>query len=72
MSRLSKYKYNFQIFNNNNQDINIYECFNYFENIELMNGDNQMFCNIYERCSDILYSANLYSMPNYLILNLNR
>ena len=50
---------------NNNPDINIYECFNYFENLELMNGYNQMFCNICNRNCDALYSTNLYSMPNF-------
>ena len=57
---------------NNNPDINLYECFNYYGNIELMTGDNQMFCNICHRSCDTLYSTNLYSTPHYLIINLNR
>ena len=37
-----------------------------------MNGDNQMYCNICKRNCDALCSTNLYSAPNYLIINLNR
>ena len=58
--------------NNKNPDVNLYECFNYYGNVELMKGDNQMFCNICQRNCDALYSTNLYSLPNYLIINLNR
>ncbi len=37
-----------------------------------MNGENQMYCNICNRLCDALYSTELYSAPNYLIINLNR
>ena len=37
-----------------------------------MTGDNQMWCNICNKLCDSLYSTQLYSAPNYLIINLNR
>ena len=62
------------IINNNYgiPDVNLYECFNYYGNVELMAGDNQMFCNICHRNCDAFYSTNLYSAPQYMIINLNR
>ena len=63
-----------QLFNNDgtNPDVNLYECFEYYGKIDLMNGDNQMHCNICQKLCDSYYSNILYSMPNYLIININR
>ena len=58
--------------NNKNPDINLYECFEYYGNIELMTGDNQMYCNICNNLYDALYGSLLYTAPNNLIINLNR
>ena len=58
--------------NSKNPDVDLYECFNYYGNIELMTGDNQMYCNICQRNCDAFYGTSLYSLPNYLIINLNR
>ena len=55
-----------------NPDIDLYECFWYYQNIATMNGDNQIFCNDCGKNCDALYGTFLYSMPNYLIINLNR
>ena len=55
-----------------NPDVDLYECFEYYRKIDLMNGENQMFCNICNKLCDTLYSTLLYSGPNYLIINLNR
>ena len=55
-----------------NPDVDLYECFEYYRKIDLMNGENQMFCNICNKLCDTLYSTTLYSGPNYLIINLNR
>ena len=57
---------------NKNQDIDLYECFEYYNNSELMAGDNQIYCNICNSNSDSLYESILYSTPNYLIIILNR
>ena len=61
----------------NNQDvsnpvIDIYECFEYYKKIDLMNGDNKMFCDICGKLNDAYYATSLYSAPKILILNLNR
>ena len=58
--------------NNKNPDVNLYECFEYNKKIDLMTGENQMYCNICNKLCDAFYSTNLYSAPNYLIINLNR
>ena len=55
-----------------NPDINLYECFDYYQKIDLMNGQNQMFCNICNGNRDNYYGTTVYSLPNYLIINLNR
>jgi len=58
--------------NNKNPDVDLYECFEYNRNLELMTGDNQMYCNICNSNEDALYGTQIYSAPNYLIINLNR
>ena len=55
-----------------NPDVDLYECFEYYGKIDLMNGDNQMYCNICNQLNDALYSTIIYSTPNNLIINLNR
>ena len=55
-----------------NPDVDLYECFEYNRKIDLMNGENQMHCNICNKLCDTLYCSLLYSGPNYLIINLNR
>ena len=64
--------YNMYMNNNKNPDVDLYECFEYYNNLELMTGDNQMYCNICNCNCDSLYGSLLYSAPNYLIINLNR
>ena len=58
--------------NGKNPDINLYECFEYYRKIDMMSGDNQMYCNICNCLQNALYSTLLYSGPEYLIINLNR
>ena len=55
-----------------NPDVDLYECFEYYEKVDLMTGDNQMFCNQCNKLCNSYYSTKLYSGPTYLILNLNR
>ena len=47
--------------NNKNPDIDLYECFEYYGNLYLMTGDNQMNCNICNSLCDALYGTLLYS-----------
>ena len=37
-----------------------------------MNGQNQMYCNICNGNRDTYYGTTLSSLPNYLVINLNR
>ncbi len=53
-------------------DIDIYECFEYLRKNDEMTGENNMYCNICQICYEAYYCSSLYSMPNYLILILNR
>ena len=55
-----------------NPDVDLYECFEYNAKVDLMTGDNQMFCNICHKLRNSYYSTILYSGPYYLIINLNR
>ena len=55
-----------------NPDVDLYECFEYNRKIDLMTGENQMYCNICNKLCKAYYSTILYSGPNYLIINLNR
>ena len=62
---------NYNINNNNkNPNIDLIECFEYYQNTDLMTGDNQMYCNICNKNCDSLYQNLLYSTPNKLIINL--
>jgi len=61
-------------FQNNMNDnvVNIYECFEYWEKEEIFSGENAMWCN---DCKGLFPSKNktiIYSGPNILILILNR
>ena len=55
-----------------NPDIDLYKCFEYYEKRVLMNGENQIYCNICKKSNDSFYSTFIYSPPHYLIINLNR
>ena len=55
-----------------NPDVNIYDCFEYYHKVDVMTGDNQMYCNICHNSFDSYYSTNLCVLPRYLIINLNR
>ena len=64
------------IFNNiflqNNNVVNIYDCFDYNQKEEIFSGDNAMWCN---ECKGLFQSKNqtiIYTGPNILILILNR
>ena len=55
-----------------NPDVDLYECFEYNRKIDLMTGNNQMYCDQCKKSCNSLYSTILYSGPKYLIINLNR
>ena len=55
-----------------NPDIDLYECFEHYESLLQMTGDNKIYCSECNSSFDALYTTLLYTTPNYLILNLNR
>jgi len=55
-----------------NPDINLHDCFEYNQKVDLMSGENQMYCNLCNNCYDSYYSTTLYLLPEILIINLNR
>ena len=57
---------------NKNPDVDLIDCFAYHCNIELMTGDNRMHCDICHQLCDAYYGNEIYSLPHYLIINLNR
>ena len=61
-----------QSINNKNPDIDRYECFQYNQKEEYLTGENALYCNFCKNVYDSYYSSNLFSMPTYLCIILNR
>ena len=85
LEEIRKYKYqnymnnmnNFNFMNNNfnnnfNNEVSIYDCFDYEQKVNFMNGANQMHCNFCKTTCDSLMYTNLITGPDTLILLLNR
>ena len=53
-------------------DVDLYECFDYHQKVDIMNGQNQMYCNFCNGNRDSYYGSSIYSLPNYLIVILHR
>ena len=56
----------------NNNQVNIYDCFEYYQKEENFSGENAMYCNICKLQLPALYVSYIYSTPEILILVLNR
>ena len=52
--------------------VNLYECFEFYQKIDNFFGENQIFCNRCNTKRDASFRMILYSLPNYLIIILNR
>ena len=52
--------------------VDLYTCFEQYQLLSPMTGDNQIFCNECGRAYDAFYGTLIYSLPHYLIINLNR
>ena len=75
LEEVRKYKLNnFNQFNNmyNNNEVNIYECFEYEKKINYMTGQNAMHCNYCQRTCDSSMCTVLTTGPEVLIIILNR
>jgi ubiquitin C-terminal hydrolase len=58
--------------NINCNEVNIYDCFDYYERPELLKGDNAILCQNCQQVSPAYYMTKIYSSPYYFILILNR
>ena len=56
----------------NNNEVSIYDCFDYDKKINIMDGDNSMYCNICKTNCSSQMCTNLITGPKVLILILNR
>ena len=71
--RKAKYQNNFyNFFTGNSNEVYLSDCFDYYQKVELMDGENQMWCNYCNSNSASYYSTSIYSSPEILILILNR
>ena len=59
-------------FNYNSYILNIEDCFNYNQKIEVFNGSNQMYCNVCQASKDSQMQTRISTAPLVLILILNR
>ena len=59
-------------FKNKINEVNIYECFEYYQKEEIMMGANQMFCNHCNLMTNCINSNKLITGPNVLVIILNR
>ena len=56
----------------NNSRVFIMDCFDYFQNPVLMNGENKLYCNICKKKNDSNFRTKIYYPPNIMILILDR
>ena len=54
------------------KDINIYDCLNLFNSEEILDGDNEWYCNICKKHRDAIKKMDIYKSPFYLIIQLKR
>ena len=58
--------------NYNNNIVDIYDCFRYYEKLDYFTGENQNYCNYCKQTCDSIYNTKIYVSPNVLVLILNR
>ena len=56
----------------NLKEVNIYDCFDFYQKEDIMQGDNQMWCKYCRQNTNSKYCTLIYSSPEYFILILNR
>ena len=58
--------------NQENDTISLIDCFEYIQRINIMNGENQIYCKFCKRSSDSYFQTILTEIPEILILSINR
>ena len=56
----------------NGNDINLYDCLKLFSSEEILEGDNEWYCNICKQHRDVNKKMEIYKFPYYLIIQLKR
>ena len=54
------------------KDINLYDCINLFNSEEILDGDNEWYCNKCKRHVEAVKKMDIYKSPYYLIFQLKR
>jgi ubiquitin C-terminal hydrolase len=73
LEEVRKYKMQSNQFNQfNNNIVNIYDCFDYDRKVNIMTGENSMYCNNCKKTCEFKMSTKLITGPNILIIILNR
>ena len=67
-----KNTYSNKISLNIGKDINLYDCLNLFNSEEILDGDNEWYCNICKEHVDAVKKMDIYKSPYYLIIQLKR
>ena len=65
-------EYKCYLYNQNFTEVNLNDCFIHYQKVELMQGENQMWCKYCNQNSVSQYMTTIYSPPNILLLILNR
>ena len=72
-NKLPKLKYNSQkISLSYENDINLYDCLNLFDSEEILEGDNEWYCNICKKHREVYKKMDIFKSPYYLIIQLKR
>ena len=71
LEEVIKFKNNNQI-NNNNNEVSIEDCFNYDKKINIISGENSIYCNYCKSTCNSSMSTILTTVPQILIILLNR
>ena len=72
LPKLKNNLYNKKLSLNVGKDINLYDCLNLFNSEEILDGDNEWYCNKCKKHVDAVKKMDVYKSPYYLILQLKR
>ena len=72
LPKLENYLYNKKLSLNVGKDINLYDCLNLFNSEEILDGDNEWYCNKCKKHVDAVKKMDVYKSPYYLIFQLKR
>jgi hypothetical protein len=72
LPNLNKNIYNKKLSLNVGKDINLYDCLNLFNSEEILDGDNEWYCNKCKKHVEAVKKMDVYKSPYYLIFQLKR